>query len=561
MPPERTAKTYSSGITSASKAVLLEVAATLRAYRDALVLIGGWVPYLLLQKHKLPDSPFDHVGSIDIDLAVDPEKIEESQYATIVGLLKERGYTPRPDRAGKPLPNIFEREVISPADGQPHTIHVDFLTHWKDPRTGKHRHLPVQDGLLAQKTMGCEAAFQHNTAFNLTGVLPKGGEMTVPIRMADLVGCLTMKGIVLGERYREKDAYDVYALAAHYQRGPADVAAALKPHVTDPLVKEALYRILRAFATREAHGPVWVAEFLEPDSAEGREGLITEAFGTLRGLFDELLFTAESNPPSAVPVPAPPRSMGHGSPNAFLEERRQAILREANGQPFYVLSATPASLRDELVNIADERLRKLLQEPPGQRLHGWNLAMEGYGTFKPSFNGLIYEIPGYKRLEVFRNGYVEFRVPIDPDGFRAGEVVIQEPVDPRDPKGPKKAVPHMVLGAVPVAEYPVSFCRFAKEYAQLIGLGGGEAWLLSVALYNVKGVGLYEVSRDIGWGPHRDPDTFWPQDHLEIPPYQVSWTDPPDQIARRTLDRIWNAFGYERPPYFDANGNFVVPTR
>jgi hypothetical protein len=255
MPPERTAKTYSSGITSASKAVLLEIAGTLRAYRDALVLIGGWVPYLLLQKHKLPDDPFNHVGSIDIDVAVDPEKIEESQYATIVELLKERGYAPRPDRAGKPLPNIFEREVISPVDGQPHTIHVDFLTRWKDPRTGKHRHLPVQDGLLAQKTRGCEAAFQHNTEFDLTGVLPKGGEMTVPIRMADLVGCLTMKGIVLGERYREKDAYDVYALAAHYQRGPGDVAAALKPHVVDPLVKEALYRILRAFATREAHGP------------------------------------------------------------------------------------------------------------------------------------------------------------------------------------------------------------------------------------------------------------------------------------------------------------------
>ena len=78
MPPERSAKTYPSGITSASKAVLLEVATTLRAYRDALVLIGGWVPYLLLQKHRLLEKPFDHVGSIDIDLAVDSEKIEES---------------------------------------------------------------------------------------------------------------------------------------------------------------------------------------------------------------------------------------------------------------------------------------------------------------------------------------------------------------------------------------------------------------------------------------------------------------------------------------------------
>lgn len=533
----------------------------LRAYREALVLIGGWVPYLLLEKHRLPDRPFDHIGSIDIDLAIDPEKIEESQYATIVELLKEHGYTPRPDKVGNLLPNIFNRTVISPVDGQSYTIHVDFLTRWKDPRTGKHRHLPIQDGLLAQRTKGCEAAFQNNTTFDLTGTLPKGGEMTVPIRMADLVGCLTMKGIVLGERYREKDAYDIYTLAAYYQRGPADVAAVLKPHLTDPLVKEALYIILRAFATRAANGPAWVAEFLEPVSEEGREKLVTEAFGTLRGLFDELLFTPESNLPSAVPAPTPPRSIGHGSPDAFLGERRQAILQEVNGQPYYVMSATPASLRDELVNITDERLRKLLQEPPGQRLHGWNLDMERYGTFKPSFNGLVYEIPNYKRLEVFRNGHVEFRIPIDPDGFRAAELAIQELVDARNPNGPKKTVSHLVLGAVPVAEYPVSFCRFVKEYAQLVGLGEREAWLLSVGLYNVKGIGLYEVSRDIGWGPRRDPDTFWSQDHLEIPPYRVSWTESPDQIARRALDRIWNTFGYERPPYFDASGNFVVPTR
>lgn len=289
MPPQRLFDDYTPGLTAASKSALLELMTALRPYRDALVLIGGWVPYFLLKKYRLPGSPFVHVGSIDIDLAVDPAKIAESQYAKIVELLTERGYRPAPDQQGVPIPYVFERTITSPLDKKSYTVHVDFLTHWQDPRTGQHRHLPIQDGLLARKTRGCEAAFRHRTTFDLTGTLPEGGQITVPIPMADLVACLTMKGIVLGERYREKDAYDIYALVAHYQNGPRDVAAALRVHLSDPFVKEAISKIHSAFATREANGPAWVANFLQPTSQTEKERLITDAFMTVREL-DVLLF-------------------------------------------------------------------------------------------------------------------------------------------------------------------------------------------------------------------------------------------------------------------------------
>ncbi len=294
MPPERTAQTYNPGITAASKSVLLEVMTTLRAYRDALILIGGWVPYLLLEKHRLPDNPFLHVGSIDIDVAVDPAKLNEQQYATIVELLKERGYRPAPDSQGNPIPYVFEREVISSVDQKPYRIRVDFLTHQQDSRPGQHRHLSVQDDLLARKTKGCEAAFQHKTTFDLSGTLPKGGQITVPIQMADLVGCLTMKGIVLGERYREKDAYDIYAVVGNYQQGPRDVADALRSHLNDPLTKEAVSRIHAAFATHETNGPAWVATFLQPDSAAERDRIITDTFMTVHE-FDVLLFEGKDS--------------------------------------------------------------------------------------------------------------------------------------------------------------------------------------------------------------------------------------------------------------------------
>lgn len=148
----------------------------------------------------------------------------------------------------------------------------------QDPRPGQHRHLVVQDDLLARKARGCEAAFRYQTTLELSGLLPEGGQVTAPIRMADVVGCLTMKGLVLGERFREKDAYDIYALLAHYKQGPRDSATELKSHLADPLVKEAVATIHTAFATREANGPAWVAAFFSPASQAERDRLITDAF-------------------------------------------------------------------------------------------------------------------------------------------------------------------------------------------------------------------------------------------------------------------------------------------
>ncbi len=279
MPPERTATTYGPGITGASKTVLLELMATLRIYQDALVLIGGWVPYFLLEQSQRPNDQFIHVGSIDIDVAVDPLKINEPEYATIVELLKERGYAPAADKQGSAIPSSFERTVRSPATNKPYAIRVDFLTHVDGQSSIKSRHVSVQNDLFARKIKGCAAAFKYQTRFSLSGALPDGGEMTVPIRMADLVGCLTMKGIVLGERYREKDAYDIYALIAHYQHGPADVAETLRPHLSDGLVRESVESIQAAFAHRSANGPAWVAGFLvNPLFSAERERFITDAF-------------------------------------------------------------------------------------------------------------------------------------------------------------------------------------------------------------------------------------------------------------------------------------------
>jgi hypothetical protein len=74
----------------------------LGAYREALVLIGGWAPYLILERFGDPAgaAAFAHVGSIDIDFVVDPAIIDTAHYGTIVERLTERCafYLLRPPR-------------------------------------------------------------------------------------------------------------------------------------------------------------------------------------------------------------------------------------------------------------------------------------------------------------------------------------------------------------------------------------------------------------------------------------------------------------------------------
>lgn len=58
---------YTTDAVEAARSVIIELVHILGEYRDNMVLVGGWIPELLLQQSQ--DS---HVGSIDVDLASSP---------------------------------------------------------------------------------------------------------------------------------------------------------------------------------------------------------------------------------------------------------------------------------------------------------------------------------------------------------------------------------------------------------------------------------------------------------------------------------------------------------
>ena len=175
----RTAAQFAPGVIDASRTVLVELGVILRNYLNDLALIGGWAPYFLLQQHQ--QAGCDHVGSIDIDLAVHPRIAERGGYPSIATLIMARGYQPPQDELADIFEFRYDRRLVSPYDQKPYTIRVDFLTlEAGDADTGR-RHRAVQPDLKAFKATGCELAFDHPVMVELRAKLPNsGGEARRP---------------------------------------------------------------------------------------------------------------------------------------------------------------------------------------------------------------------------------------------------------------------------------------------------------------------------------------------------------------------------------------------
>ncbi|MBI4412457.1 MAG: hypothetical protein HY541_08240 [Deltaproteobacteria bacterium] len=218
------------------------------------------------------DDPFRHIGSIDIDLVIDFLKISKEQYAGIVELMETRGYKPRKDRMGRDIPFSFERTI------QELKIAVDFLAGEYGGTHKTHRHQRVQSDLLARKARGADLLPEHHLLLQLNGRLPGGENQKSKVRMGDVVSILAMKGITISERYKEKDAYDIYALVAHYKEGALSCFEEIAHVCGKGLVREGMKSICEKFSTESSVGPVWAARFMEPDNPVAARMKQTEIF-------------------------------------------------------------------------------------------------------------------------------------------------------------------------------------------------------------------------------------------------------------------------------------------
>ena len=229
----------------------------------------------------------------------------------------------------------------------------------------------------------------------------------------------------------------------------------------------------------------------------------------------------------------------------FLEKRKRELSEEMGSSSYYVVSVTPIFVDTEIMNIRDSHLRNLLQQPPEIRPMGWCVP-NGLPP-QPTLHGLKVTIEDWKSVELFRNGHIMLLVAITEDSFLAR---IQT-----------ETKPFPLLDGCPLVEYPLSLLRLAKAIYAHLGLT--DPAVVSLSLYNISG---FRLLRDLA-DPHRQRtlssrvDFFaqpWRKPFLEISLMQDPSLEMPEQIVKRMADRLWQTFGYEQTPFFDAAGKFVT---
>lgn len=226
----------------------LELWTILDEFRDALTLVGGSVPPFVVEAS--PEDPY--VGTLDVDVVIDPFEVPEDTYRTIAERLMERGY----ERGKQPFQWL--RTVM--VDGRDVVVRVDLLAPITDRRGQAHRHEEVGD-VLARRTEGAELLRVQATELEVVGELPDGRSNMVVVRLATPGVLVVLKGLALGERDKPKDAYDIDYVLAHSPGGSDTVADQIgELRQADP-VKKALRILREKYETVDSYGPQSVAVY------------------------------------------------------------------------------------------------------------------------------------------------------------------------------------------------------------------------------------------------------------------------------------------------------------
>lgn len=257
----------------AARRVKLEIWSVLGEFREALAVVGGSVPPYIVESPA--GDPY--VGTLDVDVVVDPLGVPDETYRTIAAQLRGRGY----EQGDQP----FQWYRTIDLGSRPITVEVDLLAPTTDRAGRSHRHERIGGEPIARRTEGAELLRRQSEELVVAGVLPDGRPNEVSIRFATAGVLVVLKALALDQRDKPKDSYDIDYVLAYAPGGPAAVAEQILELMDADPVAKAL-RILRdKFATVDSYGPSSVARYRRAQlGSEEADRIQALAFARARAL-------------------------------------------------------------------------------------------------------------------------------------------------------------------------------------------------------------------------------------------------------------------------------------
>lgn len=268
---EKEIRGHKERVTEATRQVLMEVFKLLEDFHESLILVGGWVPIMII-----PESEDKYVGTIDVDLVINDKSLNETGSETIEDILLANEY-----QHGTELGRYFKKLDV---DGLPIVVPVDFLT-------SEQRFIPKNEffditGIHAITSPGAELSFEVNEKITLDGNLPDGSHYSTEIKSAGIVALIVMKAHAMNIRNKSKDAYDIWFCLANYPGYIKSIAKDFKQHVGKNSVKTALALLSENFKSIDDKGPKDVVKEDGTTDPDYRMFLQQDAFQRVQALLN-----------------------------------------------------------------------------------------------------------------------------------------------------------------------------------------------------------------------------------------------------------------------------------
>ena len=274
---------YDDEQTLACERLLVTLLRFLGPWGKTVTLIGGLVPTLLYEEGG-------HVGTQDVDLVLDLEKIKSTEaYSSIDKNLKRLGL----ERGQNEDKQVQNWRWVRRDEGEP-PLTLEFLCPSPDQQGLKI--VPLKsDGQKRLSALGLPGAHLVLTDFEerviTADMLDGHGSATVTVRMAGVVAYVVLKALAYEDRVEHKDAYDLIYILMRHPAGPGGVGALFAAKMADnpdePLYDRALNILVQRFLSDELtdgaakDGPTSYARFTAPNDPEEQQGARQNAVATI----------------------------------------------------------------------------------------------------------------------------------------------------------------------------------------------------------------------------------------------------------------------------------------
>jgi hypothetical protein len=265
MTKPRTAAGYRREHVDAVYATCLYVATVLgNLMDDRLVIVGGFVPFLIVPQDHLPAGADPHIGTEDLDLGLSLALLEAEQYHEVAARLRAAGFEPDSNQRGHLTRQRWT--IAVPGGGR---ARVDFLIPAGRGTDTGGQVFDLEPDFAAFVTPGLELAWRDRVRVTLTGRTVREERATRDVWVCGPGAFVVLKALAFVDRGEPKDAYDLFYVLRNFGAGPEEVAAACRPLLDHPLAARALEILAADFTDVDSVGPRRLTEFLpsaEPDA-------------------------------------------------------------------------------------------------------------------------------------------------------------------------------------------------------------------------------------------------------------------------------------------------------